>query len=130
MDDFSPIVDQGTLAEASGIFGRIMRRRELPAVGVGVELVIADKAAKPVASGKEISAGEKFWGNAASWIKVDVAEHALEFRIPFADPTGRVGFIAAVTVGARVVNSSEVAASAIASVKGLLEPALTEAVLN
>jgi hypothetical protein len=129
-DDFSPILEQDTLEAASGMLGRIMRRRELPAVGVGVELVLADKDGKPVAGGKQISGGEKYWAKATSWIKVDVAEHALDFKVSFPDPTGRAGFIATVTVTAAVVDSSKVAASAIASVKGVLEPILNEAVAN
>lgn len=87
-DDFSPIMEQGALEAASGMLGRITRRRELPAVGVGVEVVLADKDGKPVAGGRQISGGEKYWAKAASWIKVDVAEHALDFKIPFPTQQG------------------------------------------
>lgn len=129
-DDFSPILEQGEFEAASGMLGRITRRRELPPVGVGVELVLADKEGKPVAGGKQISGGEKYWAKAASWIKIDIAEHTLEFKIPFPDPTGRAGFLAGVTVNAAIVDSPKVAASGITGVKGIIEPILSEAVAD
>jgi hypothetical protein len=129
-DDFSPIVGQGELEVAAGVLGRLRRRRELPSVAVGVELVLADKDGNPVAGGKQISGGEKYWAKATSWIKVDVAEHKLECKIPFPDPTGRAGFIATVTVSAAIIDSSKVAESAVASVKDVLEPVLSEATAN
>jgi hypothetical protein len=129
-DDFAPIVEQGELEAAAGVLGRLRRRRKLPSVGIGVELVLADKAGKPVAAGKQISGGERYWAKATSWIKVDVAEHTLECKIPFPDPTGRAGFTATVTVSATIVDSSNVAESAVASVKGFLEPVLSEAIAN
>ncbi|MFI4992915.1 MAG: hypothetical protein ACHQCH_04780, partial [Solirubrobacterales bacterium] len=129
-DDFSPIVEQGEFEAATGMLGRFKRRRELPSVSVGVALVLADKDGKPVAGGEQISGGEKYWAKATSWIKVDVSEHTLEFTIPFPDPSGRAGFTATVTVGSAIVDSPTVAASGVTSVKGFLEPALSEAVAN
>jgi hypothetical protein len=130
MDDFSPIVERGTLEEAPGFLARIMRRRELPSVDVGSELVLVDQAGKPVAHGTQVSAGEKFWAGATSWIKVDIAEHTLELHIPFEDPGGRAGYVASLAVGARVSSSAKLAKSGASSVKESLAPALVEAVAS
>lgn len=126
-DDFSPILEQGELEAASSMLGRIRGRRELPSAGVGVELVFADKDGKPV---KKSSGGEKYWAKATSWIKIDVAAHTLEFKIPFPDPTGRAGFLAAVTVSTEIVDASKVATSGITGVKGIIEPILGEVVTD
>lgn len=130
MDDFSPILERGKLEEAPGFLARIMRRRELPLVDAGSELVLVDQAGKPVAHGTQLSAGEKIWARATSWIKVDVAEHTLELRVPFEDPGSRAGFVAVVVVGARVTNSAKVASSGISSAKDALVPALTDAITS
>jgi hypothetical protein len=130
MDDFSPIVERGKLEEAPGFVARIMRRRALPAVDAGSELVLVNQAGKPVAHGEQLSAGEKIWATATSWIKVDVAEHTLELRVPFEDPGSRAGFVAILTIGARVANSAKVVSSGISSVKDALAPALAEAVAS
>lgn len=111
------------------MLARLRGRRELPSVGVGVELVLVDKDGK-LAGGREITGGEKYWARASSWIKVDVAEHTLDFKIPFSDPTGRADFVAVVTVSVRIANSVDVAASAPSGVKGFIEPALGEAVAS
>jgi hypothetical protein len=129
-DDFSPITEHGEVKAPVGIFGRLTGQRDLPTVGLGIELVLTGKDGKPIAGGAATTAGEKSWAKAASWIKVDTSEHTLEFKIPFRDPTGLAGFDATVTVGAAVANSSQVASLGVTSVKDFLEPLLNEEVTD
>jgi hypothetical protein len=127
-DDFAPILERGELNPTTGIIGRLAGRRNLPSVGLGVELVLADKEGKPIAGGADTTPGEKYWSKANSWIKVDVSEHTLELVVPFRDPTGLAGFAATVTVGTRVKDSMTAAALGVGSVRAAIAPVVSQAV--
>lgn len=129
-DDFSPIADQGELERVSGIIGRLKQRRDLPPAGPGFERILTNSDGSPVAAGERLSAGEKYWAQGQGWIKVDVADHALAYELPFRDPHRGAGFTALITVTSRIIDSFAVARNGIASVKSFLEPALREAVIE
>jgi CHAT domain len=127
-DDFSPIVERRELATTT--LSRLRRTRRPPSVGVGYELVLANRDGQPIAAESNILGRGRSRARAGVWITIDIAEHMLEFKIPFPDPTGRAGFLASVTVRAAIVDASKVAASGIRGVKGIIEPILSKAIAD
>ena len=128
-DDFAPMVEQGELEAASGLVGRRRRRHDLAPVDAGfVRVLVGDDGSLVAAHG--LTGGEKRWGRARSWVKVDVAQHALDYAVAFADPTGRAGFEALVTVRAAVEDPLEVVRKRITSVRDFLLPAVRRVVLR
>lgn len=127
-DDFSPIVERRKLATA--MLSRLRRRRRPPSVGAGYELVLANRDGHPIAAESNILGLGRSRARARFWITIDIAEHTLEFKIPFPDPTGRAGFLASMTVSTAIIDASKVAASGITGVKGIIEPILSKAVAD
>lgn len=128
-DDFCPLVEQGEVPTGGGLIGRVRRREDLAPLEAGFARVLLAADGSPVPPGQR-SAGEKRWGAARSWVKVDISHHTLEYAIPFSDPTGRVSFTARVGVRAAVGDPSEVARQGIVSVKDFLRPAVGQVVVE
>jgi hypothetical protein len=129
IDDFAPMVEHGELEPTTGLRGRMRRRHDSAHVDAGFVRVLIAENGSPIPTG-ELTAGEKRWGRAQSWVKVDVSHHTLDYAIPFSDPTGRAGFTARVSVRACVADPGEVAKQGIVSAKDFLLPAVRRVVVQ
>jgi len=130
LDDYSPVVERGELEAISRLRTRLGRRHELAPVGPGFERVLLAEDGSPLRASERLTPGEKRFGPARSWIRVDVGHHQLEYRISFSDPSGAADFIAVTTVDAVVVDAAEAVRHGASSVRGSLEPALRRAVVG
>jgi hypothetical protein len=124
-DDFSPIAEQGELELDAGFFSRLKRRREMAPLSAGFTRVILDAQGSPI---DELTAGQKYWSRARGWVKVDVRSHPLEYKIPFADPSGMAGFVAVVDVTVSVTDPHAAVSAGAESVEEILRPALQNTV--
>ena len=124
-DDFSPIAEQGELELDAGFFSRLKRRREMAPLSPGFARVLLNAEGGPIS---EQTAGQKYWSHARGWVKVDVRDHSLKYRIPFADPSGLAGFVAVVDVAARVADPQEAVIAGAESVEDILRPTLQSAI--
>jgi len=122
-DDFSPMVEQGELEPVPGRLGRLRRRHDLAPVEAGFVRVLIVEDGSPILA-HDLTGGERKWGRARSWVKVDVGYHTLDYAVSFSDPTSRAGFVARVNVRARVRDAGEVTRQGIVSVKDFLLPAV------
>jgi hypothetical protein len=129
-EDYSPIVDRGDLEVPRGFLERMTGKRDLPSAGMGVELILAGNDGKVIATGSDISAGEKYWRRATSWVKVDVSEHTLDIKLAVNDPAVLADFVAAVTVGVSVVKARLVAERGILSVSDAVAPVLQNTIAS
>lgn len=123
--DFSPIAEQREMDLDAGIFSRLRRRREIAPVAAGFSRVLLGADGNPV---EELTAGQKYWSRARGWAKVDVRSHALEYEIPFLDPSGLAGFVARVDVTVAVKDPVGAVAAGGESVEEFLRPALQNAI--
>jgi len=128
-DDYSPVVEQGELEAASGLRGLLRRRQQLTPVGPGFRRVLLDENGEPL-HGDKPTPGETRNMPARNWVRVDVGHHRLEYRVSFADPSGRAGFVATVAVEAAVVDAIAMVRYGTSSVKDVLEPALHRAIVD
>lgn len=126
-EDFSPIVEQGELEPAPGLFAIVSRRPELPSVAAGFQLVLIGKDGKPLDTAKRLSSGERRNAGARSWVKVDAREHVLERTIPFQDPSGSAGFLATVTLSCAVTDATEVTTRGVDGVGAVVSGVLGKA---
>jgi len=124
-EDFSPIAEQGELEIDAGFFSRLKRRREIAPLSPGFARVLLNADGAPIS---EQTAGQKYWSNARGWVKVDVRDHSLEYKIPFSDPSGLAGFVAIVDVAARVDDPRQAVLAGAESVEDILRPALQSAI--
>ncbi len=123
-DDFSPIVDRGEVAAASGLRSRFGRRGDAPVASEsGISRVFINSDGQFISEGS-LSAGERYWGRLQGWVKVDISPHTLKFKLPVADPSGRGDFIAQITVIASVIDPAEAAHAGLKSVREFVEPVL------
>jgi hypothetical protein len=127
-DDFSPIAERGELERASGLLSRLQRRQELRPVSANHYRVLVDGDGTPLTGAEELSAGQRYWSKANGWVTVDVGDHILAYDVPFSDPSGRIGFVATVTLQTKVRDATAVVERGIESVKDVLGPALREVV--
>ncbi len=123
--DFSPIVEQGDLEIEGGLFSRLKRRRELAPISPGYTRVLLDGNGNPI---DQQTAGQKYWSRARGWVRVDVRSHPLEYAVKFPDPTGLAGFVAEVSLSARVNDPDGAVAEGADSVEDFLHPTLQKAV--
>ena len=124
-DDFSPIAEQGELNVEGGLFSRLKRRRDLAPIEPGFVRILLDANGTPI---DQQTAGQKYWSRARGWVKVDVRSHPLKYEIRFQDPSGLAGFVAEISVNARVSDPEAAVAEAADSVEDLLRPSLQKAV--
>jgi hypothetical protein len=127
-DDFSPVAEEGRFKAETGLLGRLRRRNDLEPLSGGYARVLLDEQGAPVLAGEQISAGQRYWSRARSWMKVDVRRHTLEYEIKFSDPSGQAGFVATITVACSVKDPKAAAVEAADSVKDVLVPALRGAI--
>jgi hypothetical protein len=127
-DDFSPIADEGEFKAEGGLLGRLRRRHNLEPVSGGYARVLLDEEGAPVLTGDQMSAGQKYWSRARSWVKVDVRRHTLEYEIRFSDPSGRAGFIATITATCSVKDPEMAVVEGAEGVKDVVVPALRAAI--
>jgi hypothetical protein len=90
--------------------------------------VLLDEQGKPLASGEQLTAGQKYWTRARSWVKVDVGTHRLEHEVDFSDPTGSAGFTAKIAVTASVRDAEGAVRDGCSSAAEILVPLLREAI--
>lgn len=128
-DDFSPMVEQGDLEPGSGLLGRLRRRHDLGSMDAGFARVLMVEDGSPILA-HDLTGGERKWGRARSWVKVDVGYHTLDYVVAFSDSTSRAGFVARVNVRVRVRDAAEVARQGISSVKDFLLPAVRRVVVQ
>lgn len=126
--DFSPVVEKGELEEPSGLFRRLGRKHDLEPLGGGFARVLLDEHGATLAAGEQLTAGQKYWTRARSWVKVDVATHRLEYEVDFSDPSGSAGFTATIAVTASVRDAAEAARDGCTSAGEILVPLLREAI--
>ena len=126
--DFSPVAGRGELKPESGLLGRFRRKQDLEPVGSGFVRILLDEQGSPIASGEQLSAGQKYWSRGRSWVKVDVGTHRLEYEVDFPDPSGSAEFVARVAVTASVEDAVGAAADGCTNVAEILVPVLEEAV--
>jgi hypothetical protein len=126
-EDYSPIVDRGELEAPKGFLERMTGKRDLPSAGMGMELVLAGADGKVMAAG---SAGEKYWRSAASWVKVDTSQHALDIKLTVSDPAVLADFVATITVGVSVVQARVVAERGILSISDAVAPVLQNTIAS
>ena len=124
-EDFSPIAEQGELELDAGLFSRLKRRREMAPLSPGFARVLLDSEGAPIS---EQTAGQRYWSRARGWVKVDVRDHSLEYRIQFPDPSGLAGFVAVVDLTARVGDPQGAASAGAESVEDVIRPALQSAI--
>jgi hypothetical protein len=126
--DFSPVVEKGELEEPSGLFRRLGRKHDLEPLGGGFARVLLDEHGATLAAGEQLTAGQKYWTRARSWVKVDVATHRLEYEVDFSDPSGSAGFTATIAVTASVRDAAGAARDGCTSAGEILVPLLREAI--
>jgi len=126
--DFAPVTEKGELQAASGLLGRLGRRHDLEPLDGGFARILLDEHGAPVASGKQLSAGQKYWARARSWVKIDTRAHRLEYDVEFSDRSGSAGFVAKIAVTASVVNAQGAAKDGCTSAGEILVPVLSEAI--
>lgn len=127
-DDFSPILDQGDVEAPGGIKSRFTRRAAIPiAVEAGVSRVLVSSEGVFVSEDSQ-SLGERVWGRAQRWVKVDVSPHPLAFELPLLDPAGRGDFIVKISVMVTVSDPAIVARKGLKQARSYVEPALRMAV--
>lgn len=124
-NDYSPILRSGTLDKPSGIRGRHKLRQSIPNAGIGEELVLILSDGNPVSA---MTAGERYWGSASSWVIADVSVHHLAFRFSYQDPDGLAGYDIAATARVAVINAAVAARSNVRGVREYIEPAMRAAV--
>lgn len=128
-NDFSPIVEQGDLEATSGVLGRLRRRQELGPVGSGLVRILLNEEGTALVAAEQLSAGQKYWARTArSWVKVDVSEHVLNYEVPFTEPSGRAGLVAALAVRCSVSDPAVAAQQGVRRVRDFLESALQDEV--
>lgn len=123
--DFAPIAEQGELELEAGILSKLRRRREIAPVAPGFARVLIDAEGKPI---EELTAGQKYWSRARGWAKVDVRRHTLELEVPFPDPSGQAGFVAAVSATAAVSDPLGAVKEGAESVEEIVRPVLQNAI--
>jgi hypothetical protein len=127
-DDFSPIVESGTLEQPRGM-RRWLLGHEAPPSGNdrhAIVLVLGD--GKRVQAGGR-TAGERALADARRWVKVDVGAHSLSYEVALRDRSGRVGLVATVTVRCRVADPAAAAGEEDVSVRELVRAPLEHAVV-
>jgi len=127
-DDFSPIVETGTLEQPRGVRGWLLGR-ETPPSGDdrhAVVLVLGD--GQRVEAGGS-TAGERALADARRWVKVDVGAYPLSYEVALRDRSGRVGLVASVTVRCRVTDPAAAAGEEGVSVRELVREPVKHAVI-
>lgn len=126
--DFSPVVESGELQAPSGLLGRLKYKHDLEPLGGGFVRILLDEQGVPLASGEQLTAGQRYWTRARSWLKIDVGAHRLRYEVDFSDPSGSAGFIATISVEASVQDAEGAARDGCASAGEILVPLLREAI--
>lgn len=126
--DFSPVAETGEIPAPSGIFGRWGRKHSLEPLGGGFARILLDEQGRSQASGNQLTAGQKYWSGARSWVKVDTGTHRLQYTVDFSDPLGSAGFIATISVTASVKDADGAAQDGCTSAGEILVPLLREAI--
>lgn len=127
-NDFSPVAGSGEIQAPSGLLGRLKHKHELEPVGSGFVRILLDEQGAPLASGEQLTAGQRYWVRARSWLKIDVGAHRLQCEVDFSDPSGSAGFIATISVEATVQSAEGAARDGCTSVREILIPLLRESV--
>jgi len=126
--DFSPVVETGELQAPSGLLGRLKHKHDLEPVGSGFVRILLDDQGVPLASGEQLTAGQRYWTRARTWLKIDVGAHRLRYEVDFSDPSGSAGFIATISVEASVQDTEGAARDGCTSAGEILVPLLREAI--
>lgn len=126
--DFAPVAEKGELQAARGLLGRLGRRHDLEPLDGGFARILLDEQGNPIVSGEQISAGQKYWARARSWVKIDIGTHRLQYDVEFSDPSGSAGFIAEISVTASVKDAAGAAQDGCTSAEEILVPVLREAI--
>lgn|GEM_PF-3713456 len=126
--DFSPVVETGEIQAPSGLLGRLKHKHDLEPVGGGFVRILLDDQGVPLASGEQLTAGQRYWTRARSWLKIDVGAHRLRYEVDFSDPSGSAGFIATISVEASVQDAEGAARDGCTSAGEILVPLLREAI--
>lgn len=128
--DFSPVAEEGTIERPRGMLGRWRQLSQLPPIGNGFVRVLLNENGEPMGGGQNLSAGEKYWVSAVSWVKVDIRDHTMRYTFPLSEPSGNASFDVTVTLTVTVKNPMEVVRRGIRSARGIVEPALQTALLH
>lgn len=126
--DFAPVAETGELEATGGLFGRLGRRHNLEPLGGGFTRILLDEHGRAIFSGDQLSAGQKYWARARSWVKIDTGTHRLAYDVEFSDPSGSAGFVAKMTVTASVQDAEGAAQDGCTSAEEILVPVLREAI--
>ena len=126
--DFSPVVEKGELQAPTGLLGRLGRKHDLEPLPGGFARILLDEQGAPLVSGEQLTAGQKYWTRARSWVKIDIGTHRLEYEVDFSDPSGSAGFTAKIAVSASVRNAEGAARDGCTSAGEVIIPLLREAI--
>jgi hypothetical protein len=127
-DDYSPIIEEGSLEKPRGIVERALRRRALPAVATGQTLVLRNDKGAIVKDAELRSAGERYWGSPLSWVKVDTGTYQLDFSHEAGIPAFLAKFVVRTSVSVKVADAAKAVEMNVRSVRGFLDRLIDEEV--
>jgi hypothetical protein len=128
--DFNPITEHGTLPTERGILGRWKKRQEMQPVTAGQRRVLLDRNGAVVSNGRQMTAGERYWGPAHSWFIVDVTRRNLSYTFPSVQISPEATADITLVCAIEVLAAEKVVEGRVTSAREAFEPSLRELVVT
>jgi hypothetical protein len=126
----NPILDQGEIEEARGIFRRSRGTASLPSLPLGQRRLLFDADNTLLDTGGSQTAGERYWSSARRWVVVDIRSRTLDFDFPSLWNAAGHDFDVVVKCDVAIRDAPKIAMEQISSISDDLEPSIRRALLD